>query len=78
MGSGASGALLLSSIQVAGPRVRLLDGQAEVAPRTADVLERAASEYVEDCLSVEDYRMLERAIGRPRYSSLEETDADGS
>ena len=37
-------------------------------------MERAASESVEDCMSIEEYRMLERAIGGPRYSSLEEAD----
>ncbi len=53
---------------------RRIQERAEWARRTAEELERAASEYVEDCLSIEDYRMLERATGRPRYGSLEEAD----
>lgn len=53
---------------------RKIDERAEAARRTAEELERAASEYVEDCPSVEEYRLLEQAIGRPRYGSFEEAD----
>ena len=48
--------------------------RAEQARTEAEELERVASEYVEDCPSVEVYRMLERAIGEPRYGSLDEAD----
>jgi hypothetical protein len=48
--------------------------QAELARITAEEMERAASESVEDCPSVEEYRMLERAICKPRYGSFEEAD----
>jgi hypothetical protein len=53
---------------------RVIQKRAELLRMKADAYERAASEYVEDCPSIEEYRTLERAIGRPRYGSLEEAD----
>jgi hypothetical protein len=40
----------------------------------AEQLERAASETVEDCPSVEEFLAMEQAIGQPQYASFEEAD----
>jgi len=53
--------------------------RAQLAREEANEMERAASESVEDCPGIEEYRMLEQAVGRPlRYSSLARIIHEGS
>jgi hypothetical protein len=69
------GELCLACVE-AGPEQieRGIRRRAEEARIEAEEMERAASETVDDCPSIEEYLVMERAIGKPRYVSFEEAD----